>query len=544
MQYSLLHLSMRLATLAQISPSRKADSATMADASSRKSVVKRLKVLKTAWILSSGDVTQAWFSENASKKVLIARLHSGLAAFAANPSVTQPVGLKEAIMAEDFDLNTCLTKFGLDWEKAKAKLKSRKYNASWHRGLHTQKTTKLVERLKLLKTAWIHGNGELPQPWFLQVGSKEVLITRLHAGLAAFADDNSMTLPVGVKEAVMAEDFDFDRCLTRFGFSWEKARAKLQGQPDQHQEKTRARAKARLSERLKNQSEVASKADYECSRECISPGACTAPCSQGPLHRNCLQSHVNHVRKKVDRTFKKAKRMMKSLEKSELVERLIALKAAWILGSGRMPQPWCRFGQHCNKKHLMSKLRSGFQAIAAKRTVKLPAGFSDDMADNFHFDNCMTRLQKESTANRIGFGFNYKNEFYQDVKHFCNNYNGLKQSAATADVVNTNFPKSAYLVVPGRSKISAAMKNGKADLSTLKGSAYILRNKEKPTRPYLLLVSLTALHRAAAAAIISKERRKHSVFIAREERRAERAAKERERKRRSKSVMKDSWKCK
>ena len=120
---------MLLATLAQLSPSRKADSATMTDASSRKSVVNRLKVLKTAWILSSGDVTQAWFSENASKKVLIARLHSGLAAFAANPSVTQPVGLKEAIMAEDFDLNTCLTKFGLDWEKAKAKLKSRKYNA-------------------------------------------------------------------------------------------------------------------------------------------------------------------------------------------------------------------------------------------------------------------------------------------------------------------------------------------------------------------------------------------------------------------------------
>ena len=218
---------MLLATLAQISPSRKADSATMADASSWGSVVQRLKVLKTAWILGSGDVTQAWFSQNASKKVLISRLHSGLAAFAANPSVTQPVGLKEAIMAEDFDLDTCLTKFGLDWEKAKAKLKSRKYNASWHRGLQTQETTKLVERLKLLKTAWIHGNGEVPQPWFLQIGSKEVLITRLHAGLAAFAKDTSMTLPVGVQDAVMAEDFDFDRCLTRFGFSWEKARAKL-----------------------------------------------------------------------------------------------------------------------------------------------------------------------------------------------------------------------------------------------------------------------------------------------------------------------------
>ena len=193
----------------------------------RQSVVGRLKVLKTAWILGSGDVPQAWFNQNASKKVLISRLHSGLAAFAANPSVTHPVGLKKAIMAEDFDLDTCLTKFGLDWGKAKAKLKSRKYNASWHQRLQTQRTTKLVERLKLLKTAWIHENGEVPQPWFLQIGSKEVLITRLHVGLAAFAEDTSMTLPAGVQDAVMAEDFDFGRCLTRFGLNWEKARAKL-----------------------------------------------------------------------------------------------------------------------------------------------------------------------------------------------------------------------------------------------------------------------------------------------------------------------------
>ena len=189
-------------------------------------------------------------------------------------------------------------------------------------------------------------------------------------------------------------------------------------------------------------------------------------------------------------------------------------------------------------------LHSGFQAIAAKRSVRLPAGFCDDMADNFHFDNCMTRLQKESTANRIGFVFNYKNEFYQDVKHFCNNYNGLKKSAATADVVNTNFPKSAYLVVPGRSiynyrHIPAAWKNGKEDLSTLKGAAYILGNREKPTRPYLLLVSLTELQRAAAAAIISAERRRHSGFIT-----LKRAATLRRRKQRSKSVIKDSWKCK
>ena len=73
------------------------------------------------------------------------------------------------------------------------------------------------------------------------------------------------------------------------------------------------------------------------------------------------------------------------------------------------------------------------------------------------------------------------NEFYQDVKHFCNNYNGLKNSAARADVVSTNFPKSAYLVVPGCSTYNyrhmpAAWKNGRKDLSTLTGAAYILGN--------------------------------------------------------------------
>ena len=195
-------------------------------------------------------------------------------------------------------------------------------------------------------------------------------------------------------------------------------------------------------------------------------------------------------------------------------------------------------------------LHSGYQAIAGKRSVRLLAGLRDDMADNFHFDNCMTRLQKESTtewhsAKRIGFVFNYKNEFYQDVKHFCNNYTGLKKTAAAADVINTNFPKTAYLVVPGYScfrnhwKMPASWKNGEQDLSTLKGAAYILADREKPTHPYLLLVSLTELQRAAAAAIISAERRRHSGFITRK-----RAADLRRRKQRSKSVIKDTWKCK
>ena len=93
----------------------------MLSVASHRSLIARLKVLKSAWILGNGEVPQPWFNQNASKEVTICRLHSGLAAFDAEPSVTLPVGLQNAIMADDFDFNTCLTKFGLDWAKANAK---------------------------------------------------------------------------------------------------------------------------------------------------------------------------------------------------------------------------------------------------------------------------------------------------------------------------------------------------------------------------------------------------------------------------------------
>ena len=72
---------------------------------SHRSLIARLKVLKTAWILGNGEVPQPWFNQNASKEVTICRLRSGLAAFAvAEPSVTLPVGLHDAIIAEDLNL--------------------------------------------------------------------------------------------------------------------------------------------------------------------------------------------------------------------------------------------------------------------------------------------------------------------------------------------------------------------------------------------------------------------------------------------------------
>ena len=198
---------------------------------SHRSLIARLKVLKTAWVLGNGEVPQPWFNQNASKEVAICRLHSGLAAFDAEPSVTLPVGLQNAIMADEFDLNTCLTKFGLDWAKAHAKTREkagamnwverRKCNASGDILVKAGQQN-LIERLKVLKAAWVLGNGDVPQTWFLQIGPKKVLRSRLQCGLAAFAANPSVSLPAGLQDAIMAEDFDLGECQKSFGLDWKK----------------------------------------------------------------------------------------------------------------------------------------------------------------------------------------------------------------------------------------------------------------------------------------------------------------------------------
>ena len=104
---------------------------------------------------------------------------------------------------------------------------------------------------------------------------------------------------------------------------------------------------------------------------------------------------------------------------------------------------------------------------------------------------------------------------YQEVKKFCNNYNRLKKrsSKARTQVVSTDFPKTAYLVIPGRScynyrHIPENWKNGTQDLSALNGTAYFLGQGEKPTGTHLLLVSRKELQLAAATALLSAKQRK------------------------------------
>ena len=116
-------------------------------------------------------------------------------------------------------------------------------------------------------------------------------------------------------------------------------------------------------------------------------------------------------------------------------------------------------------------------------------------------------MQKNSRSGNIVF--KYRGVFYQEVTNFCNNHAGLKKrsSKARTQVVSTDFPKTAYLVIPGCSyykyrRMPEDWKNGTQDLSELNGTAYFLGQREKPTGTHLLLVSRKELQLAAASALL------------------------------------------
>ena len=237
---------------------------------------------------------------------------------------------------------------------------------------------------------------------------------------------------------------------------------------------------------------------------------------------------------KVDRTFKRARRLIERLKYKELKERLQVLKTAWRLGNGGMPQPWSKLAG--SKKVLISKIHSGFAAFAAKPSVALPVGFQDAMAEKFDIGNNMTRLGMEGKArqgakdfkdwkakdwkdwkwqrtamHRKRNIFKYKDEIYQGVRNFCYTFPRLRRSTARADVENKDFPKSAYLVVRGHRNyryIPEKWKNGAKDLSDLEGAAYILGQRTKPTGSHLLLVCQKELRREAESALLSAKQKK------------------------------------
>ena len=111
--------------------------------------------------------------------------------------------------------------------------------------------------------------------------------------------------------------------------------------------------------------------------------------------------------------------------------------------------------------------------------------------------------------------FNYNGRFYQSINNFCDNYKGLKSntSVGRARVVNTVFPTSAYLVIPGRNckKYRYITDDGEQhdtkDEGGLESVAYLLKTK-KPAGTHSLLVCCETLKRAATSALEHSKRRK------------------------------------
>ena len=55
------------------------------------------------------------------------------------------------------------------------------------------------------------------------------MISHIHSAFAAFEAVPSVKLPVGLQETIMAKNFDFGSCLTRFGLDWTKAQVMAYG---------------------------------------------------------------------------------------------------------------------------------------------------------------------------------------------------------------------------------------------------------------------------------------------------------------------------
>ena len=167
------------------------------------------------------------------------------------------------------------------------------------------------------------------------------------------------------------------------------------------------------------------------------------------------------------------------------------------------------------EKGLISQLHDAFAAFEANPSISLPIG-KQGACWNKEWSNWKATVWREWKAKKKKVKrripgktaiFKYDNEIYQSVRNFCDNYEGLKNSRARANVEKTDFPLWTYLVIPGQSSynyrhIPEDWKNGTQDLRDLEGAAYILGQRKRPTGSHLLLVSHTELNKAAESALL------------------------------------------
>jgi len=178
-------------------------------------LVERQRFIKAAW-LKAGGLPQCWFRENVTKKMKLTHILKGLAQFKSDV-VPLPAGLPEAALDKDFNFHRCLDMFGLTTGMPSPEgIPETALTLIWSKEeFHKESKQRLVERLRVIKAAWIEGGG-LPQNWFNENGRKVMILSCIYKGLAQFKPD-VVPLPAGLPEATLAKNFNFHNCLDIFG---------------------------------------------------------------------------------------------------------------------------------------------------------------------------------------------------------------------------------------------------------------------------------------------------------------------------------------
>ena len=316
----------------------------------------------------------------------------------------------------------------------------------------------LIERLKVLKAAWILGKGESskPQPWFnYRLVKKKILISRLCSGFAACTDEPSVKLPVDFQDT-MVDKFNFGDWMTRLALDGLRQKSIFFKYNDEiyqdvnnfcdNYDGLKARHSKARRKVMNN--------DFPISARLVIPG--------------CSKNNYRHI----SEDWKNGTQDLSDLQ-----------GAAYILGQRNKP----------TGPHLL---------LVSQKELKQAAA------------SALFVFQKKATTAKIDkrMIFKYNDAFYQDVNNFCNDYGKLEKrhSNAISNIVTTRCPTSAYLVIPGYSSenyrhIPEDWKNGTQDLRDLNGAAYILGQRKKPTGRHLLLVSQKQLQQAAASAVTKSD---------------------------------------
>ena len=192
---------------------------------------------------------------------------------------------------------------------------------------------KSVERLKVLKAAWIFSDGPVREDWLHLGGSREVLLGRMREGLTQ-ALLQEVPLHPDLMEAVLAEDFDFRACMLHFGLDWESA--------------VMAEAYKRATGR---------------QPQIVKAMKCGIPSAGAWLLKEPWY---------------------------KIQGRLRVLKAGWISSDGPVYEDW--FSQQGSGQVLLGRLREGL-AQAWLQEVPLPPDLPEAvLAEEFDFSACMNRF--------------------------------------------------------------------------------------------------------------------------------------------------------